>query len=279
MAPTSSDKRGGKGIGRQIIYILTVLVVLLPLIRPIGMPIVLTHWVERGFHEIDSLQPGNKVLVTFDYSASGAADVHPAAAVIFKHLMDRDVKVITVSFVAEGSRFAPLLMSEHEEAGKVYGEDFVHLGFLSGYETALAALVSDIPGTCPVDSRNSSVSSYPIMEGVKSAADVDMFIAITGGTPGPGQYVRQLEPYKDCAKIVMATVAVVAAGAEPYLDSGQVLGLIAGTKGAAEYETLLDQPGTAVANMDAQSFAHLLVVGLIVVGNVNYFMTRKKTDS
>lgn len=278
MAPTSNGKTGTKGINRQFMYILTILVILIPLIRPIGMPITVTHWVEQGFHEIDSLQPGDKVLITFDYSASGAADIHPAAEAIFKHLMDKNIKVITVSFVAEGSRFPTLLMSEYEKQEKVYGEDFVHLGFLSGHETALAALISDIPGTCPADVRDGSISSYPIMEGVKTAGDMAMFIGLSGGNPGPQQYVRQMEPYKDKVKIVTAVTAVIAPTIEPYMGSRQILGLIGGLKGAAEYETVMGYQGKATANMDAQSFAHLLVIGLVIAGNVNYFLTRKQAD-
>lgn len=277
MGATPTGNKSKKGLNRQLIYLLTILVILFPLVRPIGMPITVTRWVEHGFNEIDSLNPGDRVLVTFDYSASGAADIHPAAEAIFKHLMDKDIKVITVSFVAEGARFPGILMSEWEEHGKVYGEDFVHLGFLSGHETALAALFADIPGTCPVDSRNKPVDSYSIMDGIKTVGDMDMFIGMSGGNPGPQQYVRQMEPYKD-VRIVTAVTAVIAPTIEPYMASGQIVGLIGGLKGAAEYETVMEYQGKATANMDAQSFAHLLVIGFIIAGNISYFATRKQDD-
>ncbi len=278
MGVMNRGDRDTQEIFRYVIYLLTVSLILIPLVRPIGMPIPQTKWVKAAFDEVDKLKAGDKVVLTFDYSASGAADIHPAATVIFNHLMEKDVKVITVSFVAEGARFPLALMSEAEENGKVYGEDFIHLGFLSGYETALAAFLLDIPGTCPVDALNTSVQNYKIMDGINSIADTDLFFPLTGGTPGPGQYVRQLEPYKNEVPLVMSSVAVVEAGAEPYLHAGQVIGLVSGTKGAAEYETLLEQPGAAVANMDAQSVAHLLVVGLIIAGNINHFATRKKDN-
>lgn len=264
-----------KGINRQFIYLLTVLVILLPLIFPIGMPVSVTPWVQKAFEEIDSLKPGDKVLVSFDYSASGAADIHPAAEAIFKHLMDKGVKVITVAFVAEGNRFPGMLMSQWEEQGKVYGEDFLHLGFLSGYETGLAALFEDIPGAVPVDSRNRPVTSYPIMDGVKTVKDCKMFIGLSGGNPGPQQYVRQLEPYQG-VKIVTAVAAAIAPTVEPYLASGQIVGSIGGLKGAAEYETVMGYAGKATANMDAQSFAHLLVIGFVVAGNIAHFTNKKQ---
>ncbi|HOA71391.1 MAG TPA: hypothetical protein PKL07_05975 [Bacillota bacterium] len=274
MGAAPNDNTGKKGISRQFMYLLTVLAILLPLVFPVGMPVSVTPWVEKGYQHVEKLNPGDKVLISFDYSASGAADIHPAAEAIFKHLMDKDVKVITVAFVAEGNRFPGMLMSAWEEQGKVYGEDFIHLGFLSGHETGLAALFADIPGAAPVDSRGNPVTSYPIMDGVKTVADCKMFIGLSGGNPGPQQYVRQLEPYQG-VEIFTACTAAIAPTVEPYLASGQIVGFVGGLKGAAEYETVMGYAGKASANMDAQSFAHLLVIGFIVAGNIIHFTSKK----
>lgn len=264
-----------KGISRRFAYLLTVAVILLPLIFPVGMPVSVTPWVEKAFQEVESLQPGDKVLVSFDYSPQGAAEIQPAAEAIFRHLMEKDIQVITVAFLAEGNRFPGILMAPWEEKGKVYGEDFIHLGFVSGFETGVAALLADIPGTCPVDSRNQSVTSYPIMEGVNSVQDCAMFIGISGGTPGPQEYVRQMARFEG-VKIVTVVVSALVPTVEPYLASGQVAGLVGGLKGAAEYESVMGYAGKATANMDAQSFAHLLVIGLIIAGNISLFATQKR---
>jgi hypothetical protein len=58
--------------------------------------------------------------------------------------------------------------------------------------------------------------------------------------------------------------------AYPLLDSGQLVGMLTGMRGAAEYETLLGSrsPGFAVTAMAGQSFAHLFILGLIALGNL-----------
>jgi len=61
----------------------------------------------------------------------------------------------------------------------------------------------------------------------------------------------------------------------PFLNSGQIVGMVAGLKGAAEYERLIDHKEMASRGMDAQSIAHLVVIGFILVGNLAYFATRK----
>ena len=47
-------------------------------------------------------------------------------------------------------------------------------------------------------------------------------------------------------------------------------------KGAAEYEQLIGKPGTASVGMDAQSLTHLLIVIFVIVGNIQYFLSKRK---
>ena len=46
--------------------------------------------------------------------------------------------------------------------------------------------------------------------------------------------------------------------------------------GAAEYETLVGEPGIGTSGMDAQSLAHLIIVLFIIFGNIGYFIERNK---
>jgi hypothetical protein len=62
----------------------------------------------------------------------------------------------------------------------------------------------------------------------------------------------------------------------PFVQAGQVKGLLQGLRGAAEYELLSGSAGIAAAGMDAQSLGHLLIIGSILVGNVAYFMSKKQ---
>jgi hypothetical protein len=75
-------------------------------------------------------------------------------------------------------------------------------------------------------------------------------------------------------KIVPAVTAVMATTFFPFIDSHQVVGMVAGLKGAAEYEKLIKKPGRASRGMDAQSIAHIVMIGFIVVGNLAYFLGR-----
>ena len=72
------------------------------------------------------------------------------------------------------------------------------------------------------------------------------------------------------------TTAVSAPKYYAFVDAGQFVGLLGGMKGAAEYELLVGKSGKAVKGMGAQSLVHLLIIGLVIVGNIGYFVSRRK---
>ena len=55
--------------------------------------------------------------------------------------------------------------------------------------------------------------------------------------------------------------------------------MIAGLKGAAEYERLNGKRDMASRGMDAQSIGHMVVILFILVGNIAYFVTRGKKQA
>jgi hypothetical protein len=118
----------------------------------------------------------------------------------------------------------------------------------------------------PKDSRGKDTASLPIMSGKKSLANCRLFLGFSSGVPGGREYVRQLGQYK--VPLLVGCVTVSATEYEPYVQSGQMSGLIAGLKGAAEYEFLSKQPGAGLAGMDAQSAGHMLIIAFVLLCNV-----------
>ena len=67
----------------------------------------------------------------------------------------------------------------------------------------------------------------------------------------------------------LVSTAVMAPEQYPFLDSGQLSGMLTGMKGAAEYEQLIEAPGLGMPAMAGQSAAHLYIFLLIVLGNLS----------
>jgi hypothetical protein len=77
-------------------------------------------------------------------------------------------------------------------------------------------------------------------------------------------------------QVAFAAAAIHSTTLVSYVDSRQIVGMLVGARGGAEYEMLVKAPGKGVDIIVAQSFAHLLILGLIVVGNAAVFAERRK---
>ncbi len=259
-------------IDRRIIFALLFICVGVPLVRPIGLPLSIRAWTRNSYNLIKALKPGERVIISVDFGPSMQADILPQLQAIFDQLMKQDVKVIGVSFNAQGARYLGQFIKTGESMGKKYGEDLADLGYVPGGEAGLSAFYGDMLRTQPKDARGNAASSLPIMAGVKSLADLRLFIGFCDGVPGGREYVRQLTQYN--VPLVVGTVTVSATEFEPYYQSGQMAGLIPGLRGAAEYEALYGKPGAGMAGMDAQSAGHMLIILSVIVGNIGMFAAK-----
>lgn len=74
--------------------------------------------------------------------------------------------------------------------------------------------------------------------------------------------------------IATAIVAVNVPNMTPYVQSGQITGMIPSMKGAAGYESLMGISGLGIRGMDAQSISHITILGLVILGNIVYLGTK-----
>jgi len=106
---------------------------------------------------------------------------------------------------------------------------------------------------------------------------------LSSGTPGSKEWVQYATDPKG---IPMSTgcTSIQVTDIVPYVENGQIRGILAGMPGAAEYEELVKtelksrglviKPGEATSMMSAQSMAHVVIVILIIFGNITYYLTR-----
>lgn len=260
---------------RRIIYLVMLVLVSIPLIKPLGIPLGINKGTRNVFNMIDSLQAGDRVLFSINYDPTSGPDIHPQAVIVLKHLMEKGVKVALVTFAASGADLCDQLIKPYEQQGKVYGDDFVNLGFIAGGEVAIRNLGFDVIGTAKVDYRGNDLHNVPILQGIVDARDFDLVYVFHGYNPGIQEWVRQVQGPLNI-RLIAGVVMVSVPEVMPFVTSGQISGLMQGLRGAAEYELLLNQPGSAVAKMDAQSLGHLVIIFFIILGNIAYFIDKKQ---
>ena len=79
-------------------------------------------------------------------------------------------------------------------------------------------------------------------------------------------------------QIAAGVTGVIISQMYPYLQTGQLIGLISGIAGAAEYEHLVKSPAKGMLWINVESFVHLLIVLLVIIGNIAFFVHRKREE-
>ena len=262
---------------RRWIFIIIALVVLLPLFFPIGLPIRPTDSTQTAYDAMDDLEHGSNVLVSFEYGPSTKPEIHPMTYAVLRHLFKNKHKVYITCLWPDGQFMAEEAIEEiaEQEFNLTYGKDYVLLGFRPGNEAVVKGIVSNIRKLYSTDARGTLTDKIPMMEGINKLADFDFIFTASAGYPGTVEWVQY---GADPTGVPMSTgvTSIQVNEVMPYVQSGQVKGILAGMPGAAEYEKLVGVPGIGTSGMDAQSIAHLVIVLFIIFGNVAFFIERQR---
>jgi len=264
-------------LDRRIVFVAVALAVIIPLLIPVGLPVEVTPPVQKVYNVIESLPAGSVVLVSIDYDPSGAPELYPATLSVMRQCFARNLKMVVIGMWATGVPLGQRALKQValDEYHKQYGVDYVNFGFRPGGAVMLVNLGRNIHDVCRQDVYGTPIEDIPMMEEIRSAKDIAFTITFSMGDPGSDQWIWYYHArYR--GNLATAQTAIGAPKYYQYMQTGQLVGLIGGMKGAAEYETLVKQPGLATIGMDAQSIAHMLIIGFIVLGNVIYWFEKRR---
>jgi len=270
-------------IDRRIIYLMVLLATLLPFIVSFPQPIHISRESRDLYDWVEAIPDSSTIILTFDYYPSTLAEVEPMSRAAIKQCWRKDLKLISLSTVPLGG---PSLTDEIlrdmasgwavEELGaeKIYGIDFINLGYKPDYKAVILGMGDSFRKIYPTDFNGIDLDSFPIMQGVDNYSDVE-FLFIVSDNGIVDEWVT-LANRQFGIPLCAAVTAVMAPKFFSYLQSNQMVGLLGGMKGAAEYEHLIGSPGMATLFLGPQSSVHLMIILFIILGNISYFMGGRK---
>jgi len=274
-------------IDRKIIFILIALSTSVPLFFTVKQDIKPDNAAIKFYNTIQELKAKTDrgedavVLISAEYGPGTIPELSPMAKAAFKQLLDINAKIIIMGLSPMGP---PLMTTEFnkliklpEYSNKKYGVDYVNLGYTAGMAIVIKGMVKSIKSKYPIDINGTSLDDIPLMKNVKNFDDIDVVIDLSsmGGASLPWiQFAKKTTD--DKMKILSGCTAVIAPESYPYLNSGQLQGLLGGLKGAADYEKLIKTPDNGTKYIFAQSVAHIVIMLFILIGNIAFFVTRKK---
>jgi hypothetical protein len=275
-------------IDRRWIFFFVALSVTIPILVPLGLPISTTSATQMAFDFVEALEPGDVVLLSFDYGPSSAPENDPMAEGFMRHCLSRDLRVVVCVLYplgALGLANNVVARVAQEFPNKVYGTDYVNLGYKDGDRAVMRRLGESITDAFPTDVNGRPIAEMPIFHGIRSIRQIKLvFTAATGLI---GEWWITLVHAQFGTPVIIGPTAVSAPKYYAYISSGQLAGMLGGMKGAAEYEQLIGKKYpelgsfykrtrlfTAVKGMDAQTAIHFVIILFIVIGNAAFVASR-----
>src|SRR5215831_15001001 len=265
-------------LDRRWIFLVMGLLVLLPLLFPLALPLYVSAPVRSFVEAIDAIPDGSHVLMPCDYDPGSIPEMVPMTRTALRHLLDKRCKIIITVLWTDGPGLVDKIVRqvvETEYPDRKYGVDYVNLGYKAGDEAVMVLMGQGIVNAFPRDYRGNDTRTMPIMQGVRDYSSFPLMVNISAGYPGTKEWVQQVQA-RFHLPMVAGVTAVSAPEYYPYLQTGQLRGLLGGMAGAAEYEKVRGEKGTATKGMDAQSLAHLFVAACILLGNLAQWLKSRR---
>lgn len=282
---------------RRILYLVMIVAVALPILMGVSQKPSRLVSAERMYEVLDTIEVGDKrvALVWLDFGPNTIAENKPQAEVIIEHLFRRRIPVLLLSQYQQAERFLNSIPKEvaarleREMPGErwQYGDAWINGGFRPGGAIFMQSLASaaDISKFLGRDVSGMPIIHYPRFGSIGDLRGVALVGHVTGLTGVFDSIVQFLQKGDYRPTLVHGCTSITIPEAYIFLDSGQLKGLLEGIAGAAWYSEVLKKHHPATENRDllvtntALSAAHLVLIGLIVIGNLMPLVARLRRQN
>lgn len=263
---------------RRWIYLMVAITVIIPFLYPMSLPISITPHTQAVYDSVDELPDGSTVMLVFDYYPSTIAECEPMAIAALHQFFSKDIKVVTLSNIPLGgpNMAEDITRMMAKKYNKVYGVDFVNLGYKANYVAVMSGMGQRIEDIFPTDNSGTPLSELPLMTQTPNYDSISFLFEVADNATA--DYWVSIVNAQFGVPMVCGTTAVGAPKYYAFVAAGQFKGLLGGMKGAAEYEILVGHKANAVTGMSAQSLVHLLIIFLVLLGNLSFFIGRRKSE-
>lgn len=269
-APGKPESRGGT-ILRVFITLLILAAVIVPFFSstPLGIiPMLFPSEVVNAFSEIQALPGGKPVLVAAHFEAGLAGELSWSSRSVLEHLLTRNVPLVVISTNSIGSA---VLDGEIREAaisqpGYLLDDQYLNLGYLPGGTLGILSLTRDLQQTLPYTADLQPAWQKPVFQNIYQTSDFSAVIILTDNADIVKSWVEQAGTLLNAPPILAVVSAQASPMTQPYYDSGQIKGFVAGMNGSLAYEQIMRRPSSVTADYSSFQISLLLIAVVVFLG-------------
>jgi hypothetical protein len=275
-------------VQRKTIYIVLFVTAAIPFLVPIRMPLYIWKETRNAFTITSKRQPKKVVAICSNWVPGSQSENWAQYEAIVAQCMITDTPFIVFAMDADpmAPQFAEAInLRQARRYGRVYGRDWVNLGLTRGAPLTMGAIGRSVKAVFQSDFQHTPTQDFEKLPLMKDIRDVRDFSCLWVVDYQPdSNWVVFLDPTTKLP-VLFACAGIVSTGYYPYISSGQLKGMMVGTRGAAEYEELLRQTfGKAFddSGMRGQkllvplAFGHLVIIFFVIAGNVGMVAKRRQ---
>jgi hypothetical protein len=258
-----------------VLFVLSLILVF----QPLFLPLRITYQTQDFYDRMEEVQPGDVIVIS--------AEVGPGTLkgmdrdwwiTLMQHFYERGaVKIIFhPTSPSWPGALAPMRAILKLDDWGTYGEDYVFLPYSAGEEVAWAAFAADIHGFFAADAYGTPLSQIPMLDDIRTMADVDLAIVRYGIFTWGEMFFRQWSAKYGVDTLAMAAFSTLASFYGSKEEGGLVQGNLDLSRGWAEYEYLRKYPGEHFIILDVRNVTTTITIALVIAGNVSYWIMRSR---
>lgn len=282
-------------IDRRIIYLFVLIALALPIIYGGSLRPAEMKSAELFFKAIEDLKykAGDFVLIASDWGPNTLAENQPQTQIAIEHLMRKRIPFALITNLAYATPFleklpreiAKSLSEEYPSQKWMYGRDWVNLGYRPGALTMIEGIAKskNLTELWQTDAFGTPLDQLPFFSNSTSTnavtiRNIPMLMEFTGLTNVFNYWLQFFFVEGHSPLYLHGCTSITIPEAKNYLAAKQIVGLHEGVAGAAWHEYLLAGrfPGRkmqfALPINTGLSYAHLVIIGLIILGNLGMFL-------
>lgn len=233
------------------------------------------------YDQVSAIPVDKPVLLSGDFEAAVAGELSWSAQSLLEHLMRRNLDLVILSSNPSGSTMMTQLIQN--AAKNVDGYDLsthlITLGYLPGGATGVQLLAGNPRAAMPYTHNLDAAWNSDILYSVNALSDFGALIVLSDKSESSRTWVEQIQPALDVTPLMFVVSAQAAPLLQPYYQSGQISGYVAGFYGSLAYEQMLQQSSGVLAHLGAFQSAMLLAAVVILIGGLVTFIRPAATVS
>ena len=219
---------------------------------------------------VNSLPVDRPVLLSGDFELAVSGEISWSSQVLLEHMMRRDLDFVIFSTNPTSSVILMEQMQETSQKITDYDLDahVINLGFLPGGSTGLQLTTENLRTAFPNTYNYQAAWNSTILQPINTLSDFGAVLAFSDKAESARSWVEQIQPELGETPLLFVVSAQAAPMMQPYFQSGQITGFIAGLPGSLAYEQIYQHPANASIHLAAFQVSMLLVAVLLLLGGL-----------